>query len=180
MLKREKVDGFPRVDAVFVEETSFGYDHMDVRIKFDVFTESMKARADSRSETAFLKPRKNSLSRGFKKEVKKMQMLLKNKPEIVWGGKGDMIILDVWKKRQGFRHPSIGLQDAAGVAEAGFAGERNDFKVMGMFWAGILGVTKSIRVTAAEHFVNGVNDIIRKRMSMLVEDRRPMILKDLA
>lgn len=153
---------------------------MDMRIKFEVFTEGMKARADGRNKMALLKPRKNSLGGGFKKEVKKMQVLLKNKPEIVGSGKGDMIIWDVGKKTQGFRHPSIGLQDAAGVAEAGFAGERNDFKLMGMFWAGILGVTKSIRVTAAEHFVDGVNDIIRKRMSMLVEDRRPMILKDLA
>ena len=152
---------------------------MDRRIEFEVFAEGMQARADGRNKLALLKPRKNRLGAGFKKEVKKMKVLLKNKPEIVGSGEGDMIIWDVWKETQGFRHPSIGLQDAAGVAEAGFARERNDFKLIRMFWADILGVTQGIRVTAAEHFIDGIDGIIGKIASLLVENRRPMVLEDL-
>ena len=77
-------------------------------------------------------------------------------------------------------NPFIVLQDATGVTEAGFAGERNDDRLVRMIGTGVFGITEFIRVAADEHFVDGLQGIFRDLVSMFGVNRVPVILKDLA
>lgn len=77
-------------------------------------------------------------------------------------------------------NPFIVLQDATGVTEAGFAGERNDDRLVRMIGTGVFGITKFMRITTGEHFVDGVNGVVRDGIGMFSQDRIPVILKDLA
>ena len=76
--------------------------------------------------------------------------------------------------------PFIILQDTAGITEAGFAGERDDGKLVRMFRAGVFGIAQAVRVTTGEHFVDGTDSVIGNGINMFGIDRVPVILKDLA
>lgn len=76
-------------------------------------------------------------------------------------------------------NPFIVLKNAAGITEAGFAGKRNDAGLVGMVGAGIFGESKFLRITAGEHFVDGVDGVIRDGLFVFGQNRVPMILKNL-
>lgn len=76
-------------------------------------------------------------------------------------------------------NPFIVLENAAGITEAGFAGERNNEGLVGMVRAGIFGKSQFMRVAAGEHFVDGVDGVLRNGGGVFRQDRVPVILKDL-
>ncbi len=75
-------------------------------------------------------------------------------------------------------NPFIVLKDTAGVTEAGFTGERDDDGLVGMVRTDIFGVTEFMRVAAGEHFVDGIDGIIRNGIEMFSKNRIPVVLKD--
>lgn len=76
--------------------------------------------------------------------------------------------------------PFIVLQDTTGITEAGFTGEGDDNRLVRMVRAGIFGIPEFVRITAGEHFVDGIEGIIRNVLSMFGPNRIPVVLKDLA
>lgn len=64
-------------------------------------------------------------------------------------------------------HPFIGKNFTTGIAEAGFAGVRNNDILTGMLWTSIFMIAQLARITAKEHFVDCGNDIRGKREPVL-------------
>ena len=161
-------------------EATGGKDHVDVGIVFDVFAEGVKAGAESWDKVTLFEPGEDSIRGGLKEKVQEMGMLFEEVPEVVGDSEGDVVIMDVGQKAEGFVNPFIILEDAAGGTEAGFAGKRDDDKLVGVMGAGVFGITEFIRVTAGEHFVDGVKGVVRDFVEMLGVNGIPVVFKDLA
>lgn len=77
-------------------------------------------------------------------------------------------------------NPFIVLENTAGITEAGFAGKRNNNGLVGMVGTGVFGESQFLRIAAGEHFVDGVDGVLREGGGVFRQDRVPVILKDLA
>lgn len=76
--------------------------------------------------------------------------------------------------------PFIVLQDAAGVTEAGLAGEGDDAELVRMLRADIFGIAELVGIAASEHFIDGLEHIFRDGGGVFGINSLPVILKDLA
>jgi hypothetical protein len=64
-------------------------------------------------------------------------------------------------------HPLIGMNLTTGIAEASFAGMRNDNVLIRVLRAGIFMITQLLGITAGEHLLYCTDDVRAKRIFVL-------------
>jgi len=64
-------------------------------------------------------------------------------------------------------HPLIGKNFTTGIAEASFAGVRNNYMLLRVLWTGIFMITQLVGITAREHLLYCVDDILAKGILIL-------------
>ena len=63
--------------------------------------------------------------------------------------------------------PPIGKNFTARIAEAGFAGVRNDNILVRVLWTGIFMIAQAVGITAREHLLDCADDILRQGIFVL-------------
>ena len=116
-------------DTVTVK-SSFGNDHMDMRVPFEITSESMQGTDHAGSEISgmvhFVKPVRNGLSSRLEKDVKKTAVPAEVKAKIFSDSKNDMAVSAVDKLgRNGFRAGTL-ISNTAGITETRLASERDE------------------------------------------------------
>ena len=66
-------------------------------------------------------------------------------------------------------YPLIGKNFTTGIAEASFAGVRNNYMLLRVLWTGIFMITQLVEITAREHLLFCVDDILAK--GILIRDK---------
>ena len=116
---RKEIDVFP--DTVTVKST-FGNNHMDMRVPFEITSKSMQAANHAGSEffgmVHLIKPGGNGLSSRFEKYVKKTAIPAEIYAKLLSDSKNDMAVSAVDKLgRNGFGTGAL-IGNTAGVTEA--------------------------------------------------------------
>lgn len=122
----DMVKFFPKIG---ISDGFFTKDHMDMRIPFEIASESVKD-ADHTGDivfgfVSFIKNKRDSISRSLKQEIEQRTVKGKIFTQILGNGKDNVSMRTIKKFSGDIQSPVFGVFGATAVAKPAFAGKRN-------------------------------------------------------